>query len=86
MSSYMKMSLAGGAGRGRKLAKGSGTWACPQPTISIQVYHKPFPDLTVVSALTAGAAALELKTKIGGGSLQSSLPCHLGQRGAERPA
>lgn len=39
-----------------RLAKGLGTWARPQPTISLQGYHKPLPDLTVVSTLTAEAA------------------------------
>lgn len=80
LSSYMESALAEVAARGWWLAKGSGTWACPQPTVSIHVYFKPFPDLIVVSVLAARAAPLEL---IGCGSLQSSLPCHLEQGGTE---
>lgn len=74
MSLYMERTLAGGAARGWWLVEGSGTWTCPQPTVSIHVYHKPFPDLKV---LAAGVAPFEL---IGCESLHSFLPCHL-----ERP-
>lgn len=60
--------------------KGISPWAYLPPTVSIQVYHKSFPDLTVVSVLAVRAVSSEL---IGCGSLQSSLPYHL-DKGEQR--